>query len=124
MNSGNNLMMGDKEYEMVSLLRQLSLSKPVAKTLACMSAQKTLTSRDIEEMSRLRQPEVSIAMNYLKENEWVAFDEVKKEQGKGRPIKVYWLTVPMERILHNIEEEIRSENKKVLQSIERLKGIL
>ena len=46
----------------------------------------------------MRQPEVSIAMRALRQNNWIEEHEVKRE-GKGRPMKVYKLTVPIEEII-------------------------
>jgi predicted transcriptional regulator len=122
MNDGDPYM-DDKEHEMVILLQKLNVSKPVAKALACLLSTDRITSREVERMSRLRQPEVSIAMNYLKENNWVDVEELKKKQGKGRPIKVYSLIVPMNEIIETIEKKVLSENKMLLENIEKLKSI-
>ena len=115
--------MDDNEHEMVMLLQKLNVSKPVAKALACLLSTDRITSREVERMSRLRQPEVSIAMNYLTENNWVDVEELKKKQGKGRPIKVYSLIVPMNEIIETIEKKVLSENKILLENIEKLKSI-
>ncbi len=115
--------MGEVEYEMVDLLRRLNINRPVALTLACLSKGEEISSQNIEMVSGLRQPEVSIAMRYLRENEWVQMREEKKNQGKGRPIKLYRLTVPMEKIINRIEEKVLAESRIVLQNIERLKNI-
>jgi len=122
MNDGDPYM-DDKEHEMVILLQKLNVSKPVAKALACLLSTDKITSREVERMSRLRQPEVSIAMNYLQENNWVDVEELKKKQGKGRPIKVYSLIVPMNEIIETIENKVLSENKMLLENIEKLKSI-
>jgi len=119
----NEFKMGEVEYEMVELLRKLNVSRPVALTLACLSKGEEISSQCIEMVSGLRQPEVSIAMRYLRENDWVDTREEKKNQGKGRPIKLYKLTVQMETIINAIEENIMAESKAVLQNIERLKSL-
>jgi predicted transcriptional regulator len=119
----NEFKMGEVEYEMVELLRKLNVSRPVALTLACLSKGEEISSQCIEMVSGLRQPEVSIAMRYLRENDWVDMREEKKNQGKGRPIKLYKLTVQMETIINTIEENIMAESKAVLQNIERLKSL-
>jgi len=119
----SDLKMGEVEYEMVDLLRRLNINRPVALTLACLSKGEEISSQNIEMVSGLRQPEVSIAMRYLRENDWVEMREEKKNQGKGRPIKLYRLTVPMEKIINRIEENVLAESKVVLQNIERLKNI-
>jgi len=115
--------MGDIEYEMVELLRRLSINRPVAFTLACLSKGEEISSQSIEMVSGLRQPEVSIAMRYLRENNWIDMREEKKNQGKGRPVKLYKLTVPMEIIIDTIEENVMAESRTVLQNIERLKNL-
>lgn len=115
--------MGEIEYEMVELLRRLNINRPVALTLACLSKGEEISSQRIEMVSGLRQPEVSIAMRYLRENDWVDMREEKKNQGKGRPVKLYKLTVRMETIINSIEEDVMAESKAVLQNIERLKSL-
>ena len=119
----NDFKMGEVEYEMVELLRRLNINRPVALTLACLSKGEEISSQCIEMVSGLRQPEVSIAMRYLRENDWVDMREEKKNQGKGRPVKLYKLTVRMETIIDTIEENVMAESKAVLQNIERLKNL-
>lgn len=119
----NDFKMGEVEYEMVELLRRLNINRPVALTLACLSKGEEISSQRIEMVSGLRQPEVSIAMRYLRENDWVDMREEKKNQGKGRPVKLYKLTVRMETIINAIEENVMAESKAVLQNIERLKHL-
>ena len=113
--------MDDNEHEMVMLLQKLNVSKPVAKALACLLSTDRITSREVERTSRLRQPEVSIAMNYLKENNWIDVEEVKNKQGKGRPMKVYSLIVPMDEIINFIEKRVLDENQIMLKNIENLR---
>lgn len=119
----DDFKMGDIEYEMVELLRRLNINRPVAFTLACLSKGEEISSQSIEMVSGLRQPEVSIAMRYLRENNWIDMREEKKNLGKGRPVKLYKLTVPMEMIIDSIEENVMAESRNVLQNIERLKNI-
>jgi predicted transcriptional regulator len=119
----SDFKMGDVEYEMVELLRRLNINRPVAYTLACLSKGDEISSQCIEMVSGLRQPEVSIAMRYLRENNWVEMREEKKNQGKGRPVKLYKLTVRMETIIDAIEENVMAESRTVIQNIERLKSL-
>jgi predicted transcriptional regulator len=119
----DDFRMGDIEYEMVELLRRLNINRPVAFTLACLSKGEEISSQSIEMVSGLRQPEVSIAMRYLRENNWINMREEKKNLGKGRPVKLYKLTVPMEMIIDSIEENVMAESRNVLQNIERLKNL-
>ena len=123
MEDGDDVILDDKKYEMVEILRKINMTRPVALTLACLSDGCELTSRSIEKASGLRQPEVSIAMRYLLDNEWVEIREEKKNEGKGRPIKLYRLIVPLDTIINNIENDILSQNKSILENIERLKNL-
>ncbi|MGB9938689.1 transcriptional regulator [Methanosarcina sp.] len=115
--------MGSSEYEMIELFRRINVSRPIALTLACLAKGREISSQSIEMISGLRQPEVSVAMRYLRENNWIDIREEKKSRGKGRPVKLYRLTVPMDCIVSKIEEEIIAESRIVLRNIERLKHI-
>jgi predicted transcriptional regulator len=72
-------------------------------------------------LTRLRQPEVSIAMRYLLKNNWIEVSEEKKSKGKVRSTKLYSLIVPINQIINVIEEKILAENILVLRNIEYLK---
>ncbi|WP_406662448.1 transcriptional regulator [Methanolobus sp. ZRKC3] len=115
--------MNEKEYEIVELLRKLNMNRPVALTLASLSNGDEITSREIEMNSSLRQPEVSIAMRYLKDNNWVEIREEKKTEGKGRPVKLYRLIIPLEEIIQSIEKRVLRESQYVLENIEKLKRL-
>ena len=117
------ITIGSSEYEMIQLFRRINVSRPIALSLACLAKGREISSQRIEIISGLRQPEVSVAMRYLRENNWINIREEKKSKGKGRPIKLYRLTVPMDRIVSKIEEEIIAESRLVLGNIERLKHI-
>lgn len=117
------IAMGSNEYEMIELFRRINVSRPIALTLACLAKGEEISSQSIEMISGLRQPEVSVAMRYLRENNWIDIREEKKSKGKGRPVKLYRLTVPMDCIVSKIEEEIIAESRTVLRNIERLKHI-
>ena len=79
----NDFKMGEVEYEIVELLRKLNISRPVALTLACLSKGEEISSQCIEMVSGLRQPEVSIAMRYLRENDWVDMREERRTRAKA-----------------------------------------
>ena len=79
-------------------------------------------TREIEMGTPLRQPEVSIAMRTLRQNKWIDEREVKAE-GKGRPTKVYKLSVPIQEIIQHYEEEKNSEAARTMQAIQRLKEL-
>ena len=81
-----------------------------------------VTSREIEMGTDLRQPEVSIGMRTLRNNNWIEEHDIKAE-GKGRPMKIYKLGVPIGEIIKHYEEEKNSEAAQNMKSIQRLKDI-
>lgn len=117
------IVIGSNELEMMELFRKLNVSRPVACTLACLAKGREIPSQKIEVLTGLRQPEVSIAMRYLLENNWIYVNEEKKSLGKGRPTKLYRLKVPITQIINVIEEKILAENKLVVRNLESLKEI-
>jgi predicted transcriptional regulator len=94
----------------------------VATLITYLSNVDEATSREIEMGTNLRQPEVSIAMRTMRQNNWVTERDVRTE-GKGRPMKVYKLGVPIEEIIKHYEEEKNSEATQNMKSIQKLKDI-
>ncbi len=78
------------------------------------------TSRDIEMGTGLRQPEVSIIMRMLRKNNWVIERDVKAE-GKGRPKRIYKLSIPLDKIIEYYEGEKKRESAQVMETIEKLR---
>ena len=80
------------------------------------------TSREIEMGTNLQQPEVSIAMRTLRNINWIEERDIKSKE-KGRPIKVYKLSVPIGEIIKHYEEEKNNEAARSMQAIQKLKDI-
>jgi predicted transcriptional regulator len=62
------------------------------------------TAVEIEKRTGLRQPEVSVAMRYLNEHDWINVKEEKKT-GRGRPYRIYSLKVRFNDIIDYFEKE-------------------
>jgi len=112
----------EKDLEFVSALRSINVPRNVATMITYLANTDEVTSREIEIGSNLRQPEVSSGMRTLRQNNWVEEHEVKAD-GKGRPMKVYKLNVPIGEIIKYYEEQKNSEAAKSMQAIQRLKDI-
>ena len=97
-------MLDEKDLEFIDALRSLNVPRNVAGLITYFANTNEATSREIETGTNLRQPEVSIAMRTLRQNNWIDEREVKAE-GKGRPMKIYKLRVPIEKIIQYYEEE-------------------
>ncbi|MCL7415815.1 MAG: transcriptional regulator protein [ANME-2 cluster archaeon] len=122
MRSSEVSVFDDMDLELINILRNLNMSRNVASTLAYLANVDEATSKDLEMGSELRQPEVSIAMRELRDFGWLDEREIKKE-GKGRPMKVYKLAVPMNEIVLHLEQKTRSEADRTLENIEKLKHL-
>jgi predicted transcriptional regulator len=120
MRSEKVLYFTPKEEEFAMLLMNIGLKRNVAKVLVYLANTSEATSRDIERGTDLRQPEVSIAMRTLKDNEWIETRESKAES-KGRPVKIYRLSRPIEEIMDIIERNKRKEVKSQLALIEKVR---
>jgi predicted transcriptional regulator len=113
----------ETDLEFVQGLKSLGMNRNVAGLITYLKEVKEGSSRDIETATGLRQPEVSIAMRTLRQNNWVTERDVKTE-GKGRPMKIYKLGVPIEEIIKHCEEVKNSESAQAVESILRLKEMI
>ncbi|HWG91991.1 MAG TPA: ArsR family transcriptional regulator [Candidatus Thermoplasmatota archaeon] len=116
------LVLGDREEHIAKLLMDLGLSRSIAKTLVFLDRAKESVSSDIEHGAGLRQPEVSVAMQLLRERGWVDKHDLKKE-GKGRPVHCYRLLVTLESIVSDIEREKREEAERNFETIQKLRTL-
>ncbi|MBN1109532.1 MAG: ArsR family transcriptional regulator [Methanomassiliicoccales archaeon] len=111
-----------KDESLVELLVNTGMPKNVAKTLAFLRKKEETTSVEIEIITALRQPEVSIAMQELRRRKWVIKRDIKKE-GKGRPVHAYKLAIPFEKIIETLEKEERKRIESIERNIEQLKAL-
>ena len=82
MRTENVMYFTEKEEEFANLLIEIGTKRNVAKVLTVFLANTPeATSRAIERGTDLRQPEVSIAMRYLIEQNWIT---AGKQSGKQR----------------------------------------
>ncbi len=109
----------DEQIELVERLEQAGVKKNVAKTLVYIASKDETISRDIEVATELRQPEVSIAMQELRELGWVTKRDIKTE-GKGRPVHGYRLDKTIIQIIKGIESE---ERERIQEIRDNLKAI-
>jgi len=122
MRSSEVRVFDDNDLEFIDILQNLNLSRNVASTLAFLSNVNEATSKDLEIGSQLRQPEVSIAMRELRNFGWLDERDIKKE-GKGRPMKVYKLSVSMSKIVEHLEKQTKKDTLRIMKNIEKLKTL-
>ena len=110
----------EKDLEFAQGLESLGMNRNVAGLITYLKEVKEGSSRDIETATGLRQPEVSIAMRTMRQNNWIEERDVKVG-GKGRPMKIYKLGVPIEEIIKHCEEMKNSESAQAMESIQKLR---
>ena len=115
-------VLDERDRDTIAALQAIGVRRNVAAIIVYLKDLDEVATRDIEKGSGLRQPEVSIAMRLLRDKSWIAECEVKGG-GKGRPTRLYRLTVSIDDIIGYYEKEKRSESSRAMQSIQRLKEI-
>jgi predicted transcriptional regulator len=113
----------EKEEEFADLLIEIGMKKKIAKVLVFLANVPEATSRAIERGTDLRQPEVSAAMRYLMEQGWITSREIKAEN-KGRPIKIYELAKPINKLMDRIEKESKDKANNQLKLIKKLRDFI
>jgi len=113
----------DKEEELVRLFISMGISKNVARTLVLLAAMEEGTSIDIERTTGLRQPEVSIAIQELRDRGWVEKRDQKRER-KGRPVHTYRLAMPYDNIIAAIETTEKQRIKHMEAGLNRLRTLM
>ncbi len=109
------------DEKLAEVLQKAGLPRNVARTLVYMRDKDEVKSIEIEKNTDLRQPEVSIAMKYLREKGWITKRDIKKE-GKGRPVHGYKLAKPFPKIIAELEKELQGEIKKIEKLINELES--
>ncbi|MGB8220544.1 MAG: MarR family transcriptional regulator [Methanoregula sp.] len=100
----------EKEDELTRILIGIGVPRTVSKVLVFLGNTPEATSRDIERGADLRQPEVSIAMQYLREQGWIT-SRLERSDSIGRPQNVVRLSQPIAGII----EQIRTEKEDTIR---------
>ena len=112
-----------KDEQIIDHLVAAGIPKNMAKTLTVLSDGEETISVRIEGITALRQPEVSIVMQDLRQRKWVKKRDLKKE-GKGRPVHAYKLAMPFKKIVESIEKDERKKIKDIEANINALKKLV
>ncbi|MCK9441245.1 MAG: ArsR family transcriptional regulator [Methanothrix sp.] len=111
-----------KDLEFMQGLEILGMKRTVACVITFLKDQNERSSKDIETATGLRQPEVSIAMQTLRERNWLTEHEIKSER-KGRPLKIYALRATIDEIINYCEAEKIRELAQTSEAIQRLREL-
>ncbi len=111
-----------EQEELVDRFIKAGLQKNIARTLVFVASREETKSREIEDATDLRQPEVSIAMQELRGKGWVTKRDIKKE-GKGRPVHGYQLDQPIKEIIKEIEEKEEERIENIKENLKEIKDL-
>lgn len=106
--------MTQKREKLVDLLTEGYFEEDEAKCLLYIADNEDVESKEIEYKLLLRQPEVSVALQELSDEDIIEVGEENKE-GRGRPVKIYNLKRPIDEIINDVVEDIE-ENIKELKN--------
>ena len=106
--------------EVADLFRDIGMKKNYALVLVSLLQDTDLSSRDIERITDLRQPEVSLALTDLMKRKWVDVVRLITEN-KGRPVKIYHIMKKPEVILEELQKEIVGDHERKIREITRVK---
>ena len=123
MKQKSSLVLDEEDGKAVQLFAGLGMPKNLAKTLMYISQVDECRSADVEKSANLRQPEVSIAMQELRNRGWAEVQSFKKKKGKGRPIHIYKATMPLSQVMEEIEQKKTKEIEAVKNNMLELKNI-
>lgn len=118
---GLHFSAGDEEI--ADLFWDIGLRRNSARVLTLLIKDVDMTSREIERVVDLRQPEVSIAITDLMKKRWVRIDHQITEN-KGRPMKVYHIAKTLDEILDELRETIIGSYEQRFEEIERVRNML
>jgi predicted transcriptional regulator len=116
-------VLDDEDLEFVAILHSLGMQRSVASIITYLSNAGEAPSREIEQATRLSQPEVSMTIRDLRDENWISEHEVKTG-GKGRPYLVYTLATPIDEIIKRLEDEKLKEYAEVIENIRKLKEMV
>lgn len=114
--------LSDKQRDLIGHLINTGMQKNTAICLVFIASRDETKSREIENATRLRQPEVSIAMQDLRENDWIEKRNIKKG-GKGRPVHSYKLAKPIDDILDEIELKEENKIEEIRENLNQIKEL-
>ena len=107
---------------LASILERSGLHHNISHTLVFIHSKETTTSKDIQKATNLRQPEVSIAIQELRKNEWVDKKDYKKGKGKGRPIHKYSMSTNFGKVIDFFIRENKKKIKEIQADIKSLEA--
>ena len=116
-------VLSDEDLKSAYALRDLGVNRKVSYLITYLANVGEVSSKEIEKGTGLRQPEVSLAMRTLRDNNWVEERAVKRGEGSGGLTKIYALSTPIDEIIRHYEDEKMRESEQMRAVIQKLKEL-
>lgn len=113
----------DTEEEVIRLLIEVGLKTNEARLLVVFFRGLEPTSRELERIADLRQPEVSVGITGLSKRRWVNLSSLITAN-KGRPVKVFKLTKTVDEILNEIKDGIAVGHDQQIEMLRKIREII
>ena len=113
----------DAEEEVIRLLVEVGLKTNEARLLVVFFRGLTPTSRELERITDLRQPEVSVGITGLSKRRWVCVSSLITAN-KGRPVKIFKLSGTIDDILDEIKDGISAGHDQEMIMLKRIREII
>ena len=104
-------------------LIQLGLQTHTASVLTCLHFHGASTSRDLQTQCNLRQPDVSIAINELREMNLILHSAIN-QSNRGRPAHMYRLRHTLEQSLQPFIRLAQIRAQEILTGIDAIQSIV
>src|SRR5664279_4394314 len=115
-------VLDEDDHIFVKTLSNIGMSRNIATTMAYLMNVDKASSREIEISTGLRQPEISLATRFMRNQLWVNVRS-EKRHGKGRPMEIYCLVTPVDKIISYYEDKIHKKSQATISAIEKLKAM-
>lgn len=123
MGSSDIYPLTDTEEEVIRLLIEIGLKTNEARLLAVFFRGVEPTSRELERIADLRQPEVSVGITGLSKRRWVSLSSLITAN-KGRPVKVFKLSKSIDEILNELKDSIAIGHDQQIEMIGKIREIM
>ena len=108
--------------EMVEMLVNIGVEQNVASVLVALRDDGFQSSKNLQKVCKLRQPEISIAMQQLLTNDMVAVEPLKSG-GRGRPRHRYSLNGEFTDIIQQFIDEAETHINQLANDLARLESV-
>ena len=107
---------------MIEMLVNIGVDSNVAKVLVALSYGQFESSTNLQKICKLRQPEISMAMQQLLSTDMVAYEPLKSG-GRGRPIHRYSLNGQFTEIIQPFIVEAEEHISQLADDLARLEFV-